>query len=33
MTDFFATEKLDGKFEVSVNPYILSDDPKLANAA
>lgn len=31
--DFFATEKINGKFEVYMNPYILSDDPKHAKAA
>lgn len=31
--DFFTTEKIDGKFEVYMNPHVLSDDPKYANAA
>lgn len=31
--DFFTTEKINGKFEVYMNPHILSDDPKLAKAA
>ena len=31
--DFFTTYKIDGKFEVYMNPHILSDDPKYAKAA
>lgn len=31
--EFFATEKLEGKFEVAVNPDILSDTPIIAKAA
>jgi len=31
--EFFTTYKIDGKFEVYMNPHILSDDPKYAKAA
>jgi len=33
ISDFFKSEKLDGKFKVQMNPNILFDDPELAVAA